>query len=75
MNYPASQPAVQPVSAAWWLAPFFLGLLGGIIGYFAVKSRNPKMARNLLIFGLIWTIVLWVISYAISSAIIGSYGG
>ena len=39
------------------------------------KSRNPTMARNLLIFGLVWTVVLWIISYAVNAAILGSGGG
>jgi len=74
-SYPAPTPPVQNVSALWWLVPFFFGLLGGIIGYFMVKSRNPGMARKLLIFGVAWTVVLWIISYAVSSLILGSFGG
>jgi len=54
------------VSKAWYLVPLFFGILGGIIGYFAVKSRDKKTAKNLLIFGILWTIVLYGISFAIS---------
>jgi uncharacterized membrane protein len=45
------------VSVLWWLLPFFFGILGGIVGYFAVKSRNQGTARKLLIFGIVMTII------------------
>jgi CHASE2 domain-containing sensor protein len=49
---------------AWYLIPFFLGILGGIIGYFAVKNDDKEMANNLLVEGIIMTVIaviLWFI--------------
>ena len=51
-----AKPA-EPVSGWWWLIPFFLAWIGGLINYFVLKDRNRKTARNMLIFGIIWTFV------------------
>ena len=44
-------------SAAWWLLPIFLSWLGGIIAWLGVKDRDPRMAKNCLILGIILTVV------------------
>src|SRR5205807_4624629 len=48
---------VQQDSAAWYLVPLFFGIIGGIIAWAVNKDKDPKRARNLLIFGLLWTFV------------------
>ena len=58
------QPA-QHVSAAWYLVPLFFGILGGIIAWAVTKDKDPKRARNLLIFGLVWTLVPVLIGLAV----------
>ena len=40
-------------SKAWYLLPIFLGIIGGIIGFFVLRNDSPKMARNCLIMGII----------------------
>ena len=40
-------------SKAWYLLPIFLGIIGGIIGFFVLRRDSPKMARNCLIIGII----------------------
>lgn len=50
-------------SGLWYLVPFFFGILGGILGYIAVKSDDPDMADTLLIFGFLWTFVLGFLSW------------
>ncbi|HVH14783.1 MAG TPA: hypothetical protein VNA15_03575 [Candidatus Angelobacter sp.] len=47
----------QQVSAARYLVPLFFGILGGMIAWTVNKDKDPKRARNLLIFGLVWTVV------------------
>ena len=56
---PAAAPwqPVQGVSAAWYLVPLFFGIIGGIVAWAVTKDRDPKRATNLLIFGLVWTLV------------------
>ena len=51
-------------SKAWYLLPIFLGIIGGIIGFFVLRRDSPKMARNCLIIG----IIILVIGIGLSAA-------
>lgn len=64
----------EKISAAWWLLPFFLAWIGGLIAYFVLKDRNGKTATNMLIFGIVWTFVGFVLSIAIAAFIFGLFG-
>ena len=44
-------------SGAWYLAPIFIGILGGLVMYIVIKDDDPKMAKKGLIVGLILTAV------------------
>ena len=50
-------------SSAWYLVPIFLGIIGGVVGYIAVKDEDRSMANNLLYIGIassiIGTIIIW----------------
>jgi len=64
-------PYVKKPTSWWYLVPFLLGLIGGILGYIAVKDEDKEMADNLLFIGIIMTfigiLVIWAIySYYIS---------
>ena len=53
----------EKVRSRWWyLVPILFGLVGGIIGYFALRKDDPKKAKNCLIIGGILTIVNIVVS-------------
>jgi len=52
------QPLLGKVSDAWYIAPLFYYLIGGLIAWHANKELNPSKARNFLVFGIIWTIIL-----------------
>jgi hypothetical protein len=39
-------------SAIWYLLPIFMGIVGGIIGYFEVRNDDPRLAKRLLYIGL-----------------------
>jgi hypothetical protein len=47
-----------PVSGAWWLLPVLLPLLGGIIAYARVRTRNASWARWMLIVGIVQTVLV-----------------
>ena len=68
-GYGATPKPVEPVSGAWYLVPLFFGILGGIIAWAVTKDRDPKRARNLLIFGIVWSVVLIVVTVLVSLAV------
>lgn len=57
-------PKAKP-SKAWYLLPLFFSLLGGVIGYIAVRDYDKDMANNLLLLGFLMTfaniITLWIL--------------
>ena len=40
-------------SNCWYLVPIFLGLIGGIIAYFALRNDDCGKAKNCLFLGII----------------------
>lgn len=48
------KPQMRP-TGLWYLVPFFFGIIGGLVGYVAVKDEDKGMANELLIFGLVMT--------------------
>jgi len=65
MSNVAPSNAAQRVSGAWYLLPLFFGIIGGIIAWAVNKDKDPKRARNLLIFGLLWTFIPIIIGIAV----------
>jgi hypothetical protein len=65
-DYVYSNPNAEPIvdkivvkksSRLWYLVPIFLGIIGGLIGYFVLKDRDKKIANRMLIIGLVVLIV------------------
>lgn len=52
-------------SGAWYILPILFGWIGGIIGYFAVRHDDPKLAKGVLILGIVLTVALIAISVII----------
>ena len=54
----------ERVKSLWWiLLPIFLGIIGGIIGYFVLKNDDLKLAKFCLHLSILLTIVelvVWV---------------
>jgi hypothetical protein len=55
---PGGLPSGQPVPAAWWLLPILFGTIGGIIAWALTRERDPRMARNMLVTGVAFSLVL-----------------
>jgi len=49
----AAEDAQPKVSWLFWLLPILFTWLGGLVAYFAVKPKNPKQAKAMLITGLV----------------------
>ena len=50
-------------SKLWYLLPIFLGIIGGVIGYFALRNKDKKFAEKLLIAGVIVTVISIFLSF------------
>ncbi|UCB60493.1 MAG: zinc ribbon domain-containing protein, partial [Candidatus Bathyarchaeota archaeon] len=59
-----SQSDIKPTNS-WYLVPLLLGLLGGILGYIAVRDEDREMADNLLFIGTIVTIIGFYVVWTI----------
>tara|TARA_B100000029_G_scaffold33989_1_gene32135 strand:+ start:94 stop:324 length:231 start_codon:yes stop_codon:yes gene_type:complete len=58
----------ENIRSRWWyLVPILFGLVGGIIGYFALRKDDPKKAKNCLILGGILTIINIIVSISLSA--------
>lgn len=57
-----------PRSAWWFLLPVLLGIIGGIIAYFVLRSDDPRKARDCLLLGVILTVIF----VAVDVAVLGS---
>ena len=45
----------------WYLLPIFLGIIGAIIAYFALRNDDRKKAKKCIYIGLIlWAILIFV---------------
>ena len=52
-----------------YLVPVFMGLLGGVLMYIAVKDQNQEMANN----GMFWGVISFMAQVVILIMIWGSY--
>ncbi|GIU72102.1 MAG: hypothetical protein KatS3mg003_1581 [Candidatus Nitrosocaldaceae archaeon] len=51
-------------SVLWYLLPIFLGIIGGAIGYFAIRHDDPTMAKRMLILGIIVSAIGLIIGFS-----------
>jgi len=54
----------------WYFVPFFFGILGGLVGYVGTKDEDKDMANGLLLFGAIWSIILYIFYWIVFSSLI-----
>ncbi len=70
-----SKPAAGPVSGWLYLLPLIFGLLGGIAGWLIVRDENPRGARNVLIVGVVVSVLSFCLSFAIAGSMSSVLGG
>ena len=46
-----------PRSSMWYLLPIFVGMIGGIIGYLAIRKDDPRKAKNCIYIGIVMMII------------------
>ncbi len=46
------------IRSKWWYTlPIFLGAIGGVIAWFALRSHDRKLSKNCLILGIIFNVI------------------
>jgi len=53
-------------SAAWYLLPIFFSVIGGIISWACIRDRDPRMAKNNLILGILLTVIPIIIGVVLA---------
>jgi len=57
-----------------WLVPIFMGLLGGILMYIAVKDQDQEKANSAILVGIVSTIAMIIVyGVIIMGAMMSSY--
>jgi hypothetical protein len=64
-NYRTFRGELYSPSKAWYILPFLLGFIGGLIGYIGVKDRDEGMAESLLLLGILMTFIMVVIGLSL----------
>ena len=59
---------VQTRSSWWYLLPIFLGIVGGVIGYFVLRHDDPKKAKNCIYLGAALTAIHIVMNFVSPAA-------
>lgn len=49
----------------WWLVPLYFGIIGGIAAFLYVQDDDKEMAKNILLFSIIWQLVLILVAFII----------
>jgi len=48
-------------TAVWYLLPFLLGIIGGVIGYVCLHDEHEEMAKSLLLFGILISAMVFIV--------------
>ena len=59
----------------WYLLPIFLGIIGGVIAYFALRRDDREKAKKCLYLGLILLVVGVLLELFVASSLPPEYGG
>jgi hypothetical protein len=56
---------ISKPSKLWYLLPILFGIIGGIIGYFLIRDRDRRMAKNVIICAIAILVVQIILSFSI----------
>lgn len=59
----------QSESVLWYVVSFLFGILGGILGYVALRFTDRRMATNCLIIGFATTVIGGILGLVLLSAL------
>lgn len=59
----------------WYLLPILFGFIGGIIGFFAIKSNDKEKAVNLIMVGIAVTVIQVVLNFGFMLTLFAGFGG
>jgi hypothetical protein len=65
-------PKVKPTPLLW-LVPIFMGLLGGILMYIAVKDEDQAKANSAILVGIVSTVTIIIVYFVILMGAMMSY--
>ena len=68
-NYSQGNVPYGKPSAAWWLLPIFISLIGGAIAWACLRDRDPRMANKCLVLGIILTVVPFAAGFVITGIV------
>ena len=54
----------------WYLVPIFLGLIGGIVAYFALRNDDRRKAKNCLFLGIILGVIGIIVNLLFLTSVI-----
>jgi predicted PurR-regulated permease PerM len=66
-----SMPTSENNTKLWYLAPIFLGIIGGLVMYLVLKDTNPKMAKKGLVVSIAIVLAVVIGYFAIIAIAVG----
>lgn len=57
-------------SRMWYLVPIFLGIIGGVIAWFALRKSDGALAKNCVIVGLVSSLLSVILSVLMGGVVV-----
>jgi hypothetical protein len=70
-----SKPAAGPIARWLYLLPLMFGFVGGVVGWLVVRDENPRGGRNLMLVGVVVSVLTACLSFAMAGAVSSTLRG